>query len=199
MGDSQLRYSTEISTDHYYKYRTSPPELNKYFSLFYPNDSEMIPKTVAGALVGSIPGGTVASIALINDKQGFQFLRAAETCFKHFTPFVISGASYGLGVSTAAQLRKKEDVYNHIIGGYAAGTMIGVWYKSNKMGAGLGILFAGLGGFLKYLHDTDGETKGALRRPRVFNMYRTGWMIDRPDAEGVNDAETDASFKPYRS
>ncbi|XP_005105378.1 uncharacterized protein LOC101848136 [Aplysia californica] len=199
MGDGQLRYSTEISNDHYYKYRTRPGELNKYFTLYYPNDSEMIPKTVAGALVGSIPGGLAASGALLYDKQGFQLLRAAERCFRHFTPWVVSGATYGLGVSTAAQIRKKEDFYNHMLGGYGAGTMIGVWYKSHRMGAWLGLLFAGLGGLMKYIKDTDGDMKGEMRRTRVFNMYRTGWMVDRPDQEGVKDGEVNASFQKYRS
>ena len=37
----------------------------------------------------------------------------------------------------------------------------------------------------------------AHRKERVFDFYRTGWMIDRPAQEGVDDGDKNDAVKHY--
>lgn len=203
------RYSTEIPTENYLKYRKD--KRTKPGDFYYGKDSDMLYKTwVAmkrGAIVGACTGLTMCTYfdtpAAYSRKPQttapFKFGPALVKLYRHGLPPLIAATTFGATMSLAANIRNKEDAWNHAIGGYAAGTMFGVWYKAPKVGFWSGVFLAIVGSSFKKMSEY-----GVFDRPltvhheRVFDFYRTGWMIERPHQEGVDDADKsdDKNYKP---
>lgn len=196
-----VRYDTNISREHYGKYRVldNGKSIFSRYSLWKGNDTDLVEKTQFGLVYGTFPALIAAFHANAKHRGQFTILSVAEKSFKHGTPWLISGATYGITVGLLTHLRKKEDAVNHMAGGYAAGTMLGAWYKWPKFGFWSGVVMGIAAGLMKEWYLECGETTLLIRRQRIFNMYRRGWFIDRPDAEGQQDAEIDVSFKEYRA
>ncbi|KAH9523428.1 hypothetical protein Btru_039999 [Bulinus truncatus] len=131
------------------------------------------------------------------NNSDFTAARGIERVIKHSPPFFLSGLTYGLVVGMLGKIRDRDDFKNHIFGGLASGTVLGSWYKSPAMGAYGGLLLAGICGCYKYISNDDMIPQP--RRQRVFNMYRTGWFTDRPNPEGIQDAELDDNYKRYKA
>ena len=70
--------------------------------------------------------------------------------------------------------------------------------KSQKIGVATGILLAIVASSFKKSSDYGiFERSMQNRHERVFDFYRTGWMIERPPQEGVDDAEKNDAVKHY--
>ncbi|RUS77793.1 hypothetical protein EGW08_014457 [Elysia chlorotica] len=129
---------------------------------------------------------------------GFAIRPALEKAYRHGLPPLLAATTFGATLSLVANMRNKEDTLNHAIGGYAAGTVIGAWYKSQKVGVWSGIFFALAASGLKTCSDYGlFERPMTVRRERVFDFYRMGWMIERPPQEGVDDADKNDAVKHY--
>ncbi|GFS17844.1 hypothetical protein ElyMa_001506400 [Elysia marginata] len=70
--------------------------------------------------------------------------------------------------------------------------------KSTKVGFWSGVLLAIVGSSFKKMAEYGVFERSLVpRRERVFDFYRTGWMIDRPSQEGVDDADKNDAVKHY--
>lgn len=194
----QHRYNTEITNEFFYKYRekVEPGILSK---VFYGDDRDILSKTWSGTKLGFAGALAIGGFVYTNQKAPpLNHYAAIERSFTHGTPWLIAGIAYGLATSTSARLRDTDGPINHFIGGIASGTMLGTWYKSVRFGGGASVLIALGGAACKVMADYDVLTPQIARRPRVFNMYRTGWFTERPNPEGIQDAELDDTFKLYK-
>ncbi|CAL1546344.1 unnamed protein product [Lymnaea stagnalis] len=192
------RYNTDITNEFFYKYREKihPSILTK---LFYGDDRDLLTKTLNSTKLGLY--GAIAMGGLVYSYQKappFNHYAAIERSFTHGTPWLIAGIAYGLAVGASAQLRDADGPLNHLFGGIAGGTMLGTWYKSVRFGAGSSVTLVSIGAVCKFLADRDELTPQIVRRPRVFNSYRTGWFTERPNPEGIQDAELDDTYKLYK-
>ncbi|CAM1319006.1 Uncharacterised protein g7089 [Pycnogonum litorale] len=95
-----------------------------------------------------------------------------EAAFKmaRFTwPFSFGAVAFASTVCVATSLRKKDDVWNHIIGAYTAGAMFGTKYKSFHTGFLTGTAFAIAAAVLKLSHRDNIELF-----PEAFQMNSPG-------------------------
>ncbi|KDO27857.1 hypothetical protein SPRG_07130 [Saprolegnia parasitica CBS 223.65] len=99
--------------------------------------------TVAGAFAG-------AAIGSVESVWHIPKLGEALPSFSHqlraialrSASFGMISFSYAVGKSTAASIRMKDDVFNPIVGGFAAGIVPGILRKSGKVGLGAGAAIA---------------------------------------------------------
>ncbi|KAK6989996.1 NADP dehydrogenase [ubiquinone] 1 alpha subcomplex subunit 11 [Biomphalaria glabrata] len=196
---SEPRYNTDVSTEHFFKYREKPrPRLLS--KLVIGSDRDVIQRVVDGSKAGAFFAAASAAMVYTLEPKGqtLTVSRGIERIVKHSPPFFISGLTYGLAVGMSAKIRNKDGPLNHIIGGIASGTMFGSWYKSPAVGVTVSIVLATLGGVYKAAVDGNYLALAYPRRPRVLNMYKMGWLTERPDQEGIQDADKDDVYKYYK-
>ncbi|GFN98528.1 NADP dehydrogenase [ubiquinone] 1 alpha subcomplex subunit 11 [Plakobranchus ocellatus] len=195
MGESRVRYSTDIPTEYYYKYREKRE--TKPGDFYYGKDSDMLYKTwiamKRGAALGVMTGLTMSI-----HPPPYSIGYGLQNGFKFGMPPLIAATTYSVTMSLATNIRKKEDAWNHAIGGYAAGTMMGVWFKNQRVGVFCGLVAAMVASSFKKMAEFGIlDTPLTIRRERVFDFYRTGWMIERPPQEGIDDGDKNDAVKHY--
>lgn len=70
-------------------------------------------------------------------------------------PFVGIAAAFAIASNVSASIRKKDDSLNYVIGGIAAGNMVGAWRKSIMVGFCASVAFAVAGIVKKSSIDDD--------------------------------------------
>ncbi|KAK3115274.1 hypothetical protein LTR53_005545 [Teratosphaeriaceae sp. CCFEE 6253] len=106
--------------------------------------------------------------------------------------FAAMGAAYEFSKDASANLREKDDAYNSAVGGFFAGTMMGLRFRSPPAIIGYG---TGLAALLFAFSFTGGRLNGYRRDSTVDEVARKEYMRKnrrRPVEQTVNELGEDA-------
>lgn len=147
-------FRKSISTTVYQPPKPGEPPKKPFFPQYYdkPDGVDLAGKVIATTRPAFIAGSgfalweIVLNSKLKTDTKGFQAVAGRYL----FWTVPIVGMAYTWTFATygATKIRGKDDVWNYMIGGYAAGGILGMWTKSGCWGWFGGTVFA-IAGFLK--------------------------------------------------
>ncbi|GIX82068.1 complex I-B14.7 [Caerostris extrusa] len=152
-----------------------------YYDFFAtPDGAECLPKTYYYTKYGAISGAifSIYEMALVSKPAT---LGSTLARFGHFTlPFAGMGFIFGSSICMLGQVRKKDDVANHFIGGALAGSIWGLKYGRVTPGHQMALLVGFVAAYFKYFH---------VHNIPMFNM--------RSEAYVKSDPRLDFSIKLY--
>ncbi|KAK5114334.1 hypothetical protein LTR62_002586 [Meristemomyces frigidus] len=152
---------------------------------YHPKDA------VAGSLkaagVTGAAGAFISTIQNVLTKQNYGAWGAVTKFGGTTGLFVAMGGAYEFTKCASANLREKDDAYNPAIGGFFAGTMMGLRFRSLPAIAGYG---TGLAALLYAFSFTGGRLSGYQRDPEVDEVTRKEYLRKnrrRPVEDTVNE------------
>ncbi|KAL8622453.1 hypothetical protein ACOMHN_034118 [Nucella lapillus] len=105
---------------------------------------------------------------------------------KYGLPMFAAGGVFAASTCVIANVRGKDDPFNHFFGGLATGSVFGTAFKSQKLGWGLGCAFALFAMIVK-----AGKIEGfanldltQFRRERTLGSHQRSYLTTRPNPEG---------------
>ncbi|KAK4890433.1 hypothetical protein LTR17_004763 [Elasticomyces elasticus] len=161
------------------------PDQDQVEELYQPKDS--ISAAIKATGVTATAGAFISTIqnTLTRHNAGAW---GAVTRFGSTTAlFAAMGGTYEFSKNAAANLREKDDAYNPAIGGFFAGTMMGLRFRSPPLIIGYG---TGLAALLFAFSFTGGRLNGYERDPTVDEVSRKEYMRKnrrRPVEQTVNE------------
>ncbi|KAH9819897.1 putative NADH-ubiquinone oxidoreductase [Teratosphaeria destructans] len=161
------------------------PDLSSIEEVYQPKDA------VAGAIKATAVTGTaglfVATIQNTLTRQNYGAFGTFSRFGGTLGVFAAVGGSYEFAKCASANLREKDDAINPAIGGFLAGNMLGLKFRSAPACLGYG---AGLAAILFTFSYTGGKLSGYKRDPNVDEVARKEYMRKnrrRPVEEIVNE------------
>ncbi|KAK3055876.1 hypothetical protein LTR09_003110 [Extremus antarcticus] len=136
------------------------------------------PKDAVGASikatgVTSLAGLFVSTIQNTLTKQNVGALSVFTRTGRTIAVFAAMGGSYEFFKCASANLREKDDAYNSSIGGFVAGSMLGLRFRSAPSVLGYGSALAIILGAFTY---TGGHLMGYSRDPNVDEVSRKNYL-----------------------
>ncbi|XP_029648289.1 NADH dehydrogenase [ubiquinone] 1 alpha subcomplex subunit 11 [Octopus sinensis] len=107
-------------------------------------------------------------------------------------PLAAIGAAYPAITGIVANIRKKDDPLNHVVGGFVAGSIWGVRYKNPATGWVAAFLFAGFCCINKICHENGVKfyPSSVYNTPSTtldFDHYRRSFLVTRSPVVGKED------------
>ncbi|XP_074643111.1 NADH dehydrogenase [ubiquinone] 1 alpha subcomplex subunit 11-like [Tubulanus polymorphus] len=101
------------------------------------DDEQGIRKLATWTGLGLYTGSFVGLSDVLCRTQPATYTGSAARIASIAVPAALMGAAFGTTTLVAASVRGKSDPYNHMLGGCAAGAVLGARMKSVKMGTGM--------------------------------------------------------------
>ncbi|CAH1117297.1 unnamed protein product [Phaedon cochleariae] len=132
--------NSEIKPYSYFDAPSGEDVFNKWYCLMKPTALTAAGIGIFDVLAWSHPKGYLPTLG-----------RLVHVCWPLFgasTAFVVTS-------NISSSLRKKDDNLNWFIGGFAAGSVFGLWRKRTIVGFNMGMLFGTLAVIRKIMHDNN--------------------------------------------
>ncbi|XP_076441460.1 NADH dehydrogenase [ubiquinone] 1 alpha subcomplex subunit 11-like [Babylonia areolata] len=176
-------------SEHRQKY-FPPPKFPFSYSIFEAKDGDdCLKKTLTLSAYTGATGTTFALIAGLtsttadNPALGSNILIRLT---KYGLPMFAAGGMYAATTCVVANIRGKNDPFNHFFGGLAMGSVFGTAFKSQKLGWGIGFAT----GFLAMIWKA-GKIEGftnfdysQYRREKTLGGHTRSYLTTRPNPEG---------------
>lgn len=161
-----------------------PGELPRqpFFPRYYdkPDGEDLVGKLIATTRPAFIIGSGYGLIDIVLNSKNAKNMRGFQACagrYLYFTgPAVGMAYTFTFATYAAVRARGKDDIWNYVIGGYAAGGILGMWLRTTYWGWFGGTVFA-FAGFLKKHSVQNGWE--FFRSPETINQ-------GHDDFRGVN-------------
>ncbi|KAF2214201.1 hypothetical protein CERZMDRAFT_105398 [Cercospora zeae-maydis SCOH1-5] len=138
---------------------------------YHPQDA--VGAAIKATMVTATGGAFVSAIQNTLTKQNVGawgvFTRTGGT----ISTFAAMGGAYAFFKSASANLRQKNDTYNHAIGGFFSGSMLGLRFRSAPAVLGYGTSLAVILAAFNY---TGGRLVGAKVDPEVDEVARKEYL-----------------------
>lgn len=147
-------FRKSISTTVYQPPKPGDPPKQPFFPRYYdqPEGVDLVGKLIATTRPAFLIGSTYALCDIVLNSKNAKQMRGFQACAGRYVyltaPIVGMAYTFTFATYAAINTRKKDDIWNYVFGGYAAGGILGMWLRSTYWGWAGGTVFAFVG-FLK--------------------------------------------------
>ncbi|KAK4990877.1 hypothetical protein LTR66_005367 [Elasticomyces elasticus] len=151
---------------------------------YQPQDA--LASTIKATMITTAAGAFVSTIQNTLTKQNVGAMGVFSRTGGTIAVFAAMGGAYEFTKTASANLRRKQDAWNPAIGGFFAGSMLGLKFRTAPAVLGYGAFTAVILGVFTY---TGGRLSGYVRDPEVDEVSRKEYLRKnrrRPIDEVVN-------------
>ncbi|KAG5891675.1 hypothetical protein JTB14_020093 [Gonioctena quinquepunctata] len=152
-----------------------PTELKPYSYFDTPDGQDVVKKLLYVWKPTSLVAFAAGTFDVIAWTQPKGYLPTLGRFVYLGAPIFGTTTAFVLTTNIAASLRKKDDKWNWFLGGFAAGSVLGVWRRKTIVGFNMGMLF----GILAVCRKIAAENGWEVTPPNKVPIASTGiWDVD---------------------